>query len=130
MQLTRKDEPPIPEPAKDYFSGKVFVRPRTAGEPSAGVRALIVRFSEPRARTFWHVHEGDQVLYVLEGQGLAQTWGEEAQDINPGDVVHIPAGEKHWHGAGLETSMVHLAVTAGKTQWMEEVTGLELGHKT
>lgn len=28
-------------------------------------------------------------------------------------MVHIPAGETHWHGAGRETVMAHTAISLG-----------------
>jgi 4-carboxymuconolactone decarboxylase len=48
------------------------------------------------------------------------------EEIRPGDVVWIPAGEKHWHGATATTSMTHIAIAEaldGKTaNWMEKVS--------
>jgi quercetin dioxygenase-like cupin family protein len=61
------------------------------------------------------------VLYVVEGLGRAQKWGEAVHEIGPGAIVSIAPGEKHWHGAGRRSRMSHLAVTAGKTDWMEKV---------
>jgi 4-carboxymuconolactone decarboxylase len=55
-------------------------------------------FSEG-GRTFWHRHHGEQVLYVVSGKGYVQKDGEEAQAIEPGDVVYVAPGERHWHGA-------------------------------
>jgi quercetin dioxygenase-like cupin family protein len=47
-------------------------------------------------------------------------------EIHPGDVVWIPPGEKHWHGAGPATMMTHLAMrsptTAAVRDWLEHVT--------
>ena len=46
--------------------------------------------------------------------------------VRAGDVVWIPAGEEHWHGAGPETGMVHLAMQEaldGQTAvWLELVS--------
>ena len=33
------------------------------------------------------------------------------KEINVGDVVHIKAGENHWHGAKADTVMGHITVT-------------------
>ena len=71
-----------------------------------------VTFS-PGARTFWHTHEKGQVLYVTQGCGLIQSEGQPVRKLQVGDVVHIPGGEKHWHGAAKETIMTHMAVALG-----------------
>ncbi len=48
------------------------------------------------------------------------------REIRPGDVVWIPPDEKHWHGAGPTTNMVHIAMQEaldGKhVTWMEHVS--------
>jgi len=61
------------------------------------------------ARNVFHTHESEQVLYIVEGEGIVATEDEELW-VSAGDVVTIPAGEKHWHGARPDTSMVHLAI--------------------
>jgi quercetin dioxygenase-like cupin family protein len=68
---------------------------------------------EQGARTFWHVHRGEHVLYFLEGHGRVQLRGEPAVDAVTGDVVHISPGTEHWHGAHPDEAhrMRHLAVT-------------------
>ena len=47
---------------------------------------------------------------MTSGSGMVATADEECQ-INVGDVVHIKAGEKHWHGAKAETTMAHITIT-------------------
>lgn len=42
--------------------------------------------------------------------GLVQLRGEQIQVIKPGDVVHIAAIEKHWHGASVSTDVTHIAI--------------------
>lgn len=79
----------------------------------------MVRF-KPGARTHWHSHSGGQLLYVVEGEGWAQSRGEDAHRVGPGDAVSIAPGEVHWHGAKQESAMAHLAVTVGKPTWLEE----------
>lgn len=75
----------------------------------------------PGARTFWHRHERGQILTVTIGSGLICSEGEEPQKLQVGDVVHIPPGEMHWHGATKGTIMAHMAVSLGKTSWFHEV---------
>jgi 4-carboxymuconolactone decarboxylase len=51
--------------------------------------------------------------------------------MRQGDVVWIPPGQKHWHGAGPNSSMTHTAITEqldGKTvEWMEQVSDAQYG---
>lgn len=61
--------------------------------------------------TGWHVHDCDQILLVTSGSGIVATEDEEI-NIAVGDVVHIKAGEKHWHGAKADTTLGHITVTA------------------
>ena len=55
-----------------------------------------------------------------------QRWGDAVDEIRQGDVVWIPPGQKHWHGAAPKSSMTHIAITEqldGKTvDWMEQVS--------
>jgi 4-carboxymuconolactone decarboxylase len=121
MIVVRKDSFPDPVSGDEtQFEGTVELRKAVEGEQTGGVRTYLVSFQEG-ARTHWHSHQGEQVLYVVEGLGRVQKWGEAVQEIGPGDIVHVAPGEKHWHGAGPDRRMSHLAVTAGKTDWMEKV---------
>jgi quercetin dioxygenase-like cupin family protein len=95
--------------------------------PPAPARALgsSVTF-EPSARTAWHTHPLGQTLIVTAGCGRVQRWGSPIEEIRPGDVVWIPPGEKHWHGANPTTAMTHVAIQEqldGKAvEWMEQVS--------
>ena len=70
----------------------------------------VVSFSAG-SRNKFHTHTSDQILVVTEGTGTVATKGEE-RTITAGDVVLIPAGEEHWHGAPGDTPMAHIAITA------------------
>lgn len=74
----------------------------------------IVSFSAG-SRNKFHTHTSDQILFVTEGTGTVATEQEE-RTITAGDVVLIPAGENHWHGAPGETPMAHVAITAKGSQ--------------
>ena len=63
------------------------------------------------ATTGWHIHDCDQILVVTKGIGIVATEAEQRQ-ITVGDVVHIKAGENHWHGARTDTAMSHITITA------------------
>ena len=84
---------------------------------------------EPGCRNNWHTHQatrgGGQILLCTAGRGWYQEWGKEARELHPGDVVHIPAGVKHWHGAAKDSWFVHLAVEVPgentKSDWHEPV---------
>ena len=79
---------------------------------------------EPGARTHWHVHPLGQTLVVTSGTGRVQHWEGPVREIGSGDVVHIPAGVKHWHGASPDAPMTHVALvelcdrgTRGSCTW-------------
>ncbi|MDX2267059.1 MAG: cupin domain-containing protein [Bryobacter sp.] len=109
----------------EYFSGEVELVPLVRVLPPSRLAGLSVRFA-PGARTAWHTHPLGQTLLVTEGTGWVQQWGEARQEIQVGDVVRIPPGNKHWHGATATTSMTHLALQEeldGKSaDWLELVT--------
>jgi quercetin dioxygenase-like cupin family protein len=106
----------------ERFTGTAWVEALFKAQRPGGMRVYRVSF-EPGARTHWHAHDGDQTLYIVEGRGRVSTSGGRGREIAPGDIVYIEPGEKHWHGAGPHTAMIHLAVTTGKeTAWMEAVT--------
>jgi 4-carboxymuconolactone decarboxylase len=81
---------------------------------------------EPGARTAWHTHPRGQILVITAGVGRVQRWGDPIEEVRAGDVVRIPAGQKHWHGASPQAAMTHLAISEhrdGSTvQWMEQVS--------
>ena len=74
----------------------------------------------------WHTHPLGQTLIVTASVGRVQHWGGAIQEIRAGDVVWIPPGVKHWHGAAATTGMTHIAISEaldGKTvEWMEHVS--------
>jgi quercetin dioxygenase-like cupin family protein len=117
-------QPSRPGPA-DYFTGSVRVDPLVEPPEPARIVAASVTF-EPGARTAWHTHPLGQTLVVVAGCGHAQRWGGPVEDIRPGDVVWIPPGEKHWHGATATTGLTHIALQErldGKAvDWMEKVS--------
>jgi quercetin dioxygenase-like cupin family protein len=75
--------------------------------------------AHPYLTTGWHTHTCDQILVVTSGSGMVATEGGTPQEINIGDVVHIKAGERHWHGAKANTTMGHITITAvgGQAKW-------------
>ena len=101
------------------FTGRVWADPVLA--PQDGVTVNTV-FFEPAARTHWHSHDIGQVLYVTHGEGYARSKDGTGGRLTPGDVVHIPAGEVHWHGAGPDSYMLHVAISLGGHEWLDPVS--------
>src|SRR6266545_461493 len=130
IKITRSGSQPSSKGPAEYFTGSVRVDPLfTANDPSrtSGARVTF----EPGARTAWHTHPLGQTLIVTAGSGWVQQWGGQIQEILPGDVVRIPPGQKHWHGATATTGMTHIAIQEhldGKTvDWMEMVSDVQYG---
>jgi len=112
-----------PGPAGN-FTGSVRVdQPFQASAPGRVFGARVT--FEPGARTAWHSHPLGQTLIVTSGVGRVQRWGDPVDEIRAGDLVWIPAGQKHWHGASPTTAMTHIAIVEqldGKSvDWMEKV---------
>ncbi|HEX4408501.1 MAG TPA: cupin domain-containing protein [Xanthobacteraceae bacterium] len=109
----------------DSFTGTVWQDPIIETPEPAMLRSGFVRF-EPGARTHWHTHPLGQTLFVVSGTGCVQIFGGKLREIKGGDVVWIPPGEKHWHGAAPNTFMEHVAMQEsldGKhVEWLEPVT--------
>jgi quercetin dioxygenase-like cupin family protein len=123
-------QPPGPGPA-EYFSGSVRVEPLFKANAPARASGSLVTFA-PGARSAWHTHPLGQTLIVTAGTGRVQQWGGPVEEIRAGDVVSIPPGRKHWHGAAPATSMSHIAVQEsldGKAvEWLEKVSDAQYGR--
>ena len=118
MKIVRGREGRPTEHRTETFTGDVFADAVLLDE---GLMVNSVFFT-PRARTYWHRHAVAQVLYVTHGRGLL--WSEEGHGavLEPGDVAHIPAGERHWHGGAPDSYLLHLAISLGPAEWLEPVT--------
>ena len=125
MDIKRSGTQPSAKGKAEYFTGTVRIDPLFQAPDPARVVSANVTF-EPGARTAWHTHPLGQTLIVTAGSGLAQSWSGPIREIWPGDVVWIPPGEKHWHGAKATTAMTHIAIQEqlnDKTaDWMEKVS--------
>jgi len=125
MEIKRSGSQPSRKGPAEYFTGTVRIDPLFQAKDPARTLVASVTF-EPGARTAWHTHPLGQILIVTAGCGLAQNWGGPIEEIRPGDVVWLPPGEKHWHGATATTAMTHIAIAEqldGKTaDWMEKVS--------
>lgn len=111
-------------PFGQYFVGQSYLKMLC----TEGVGIGNVTF-EPGCRNNWHIHHakkgGGQILLCTVGRGWYQEWGKPAQQLHPGDVVKIPAGVKHWHGAAKDSWFAHLSVEVPgeetSNEWLEPV---------
>lgn len=118
---------PVGKPNNDfaqYFIGQSYLAPVSTSQ----VGIFNVTF-EPKCRNNWHIHHADrgggQILICVAGRGYYQEWGKEAVQMLPGDVINIPVGVKHWHGAAPDSWFSHLAVEVpgenSSNEWQEPV---------
>jgi len=125
ITITRNGAQPSRKAPAEYFTGSVRIDPLFEANDPARTSGASVTF-EPGARTAWHTHPLGQILIVTAGVGRVQRWGGPIEEIRQGDVVRIPAGLKHWHGASPNTAMTHIAIVErldGKTvDWLEKVS--------
>ena len=113
-----------------YFTGQSYL----AAISDSQVKFFNVTF-EPKCRNNWHIHHakkgGGQMLVGVGGRGYYQEWGKEPIEIKAGDVIHIPANTKHWHGAAPDSWFSHLAfeIEGEETsnEWLEPVSDEEYG---
>ncbi|MCR5563991.1 MAG: cupin domain-containing protein [Desulfovibrio sp.] len=114
-----------------HFVGKSYLTAISTSQ----VPMFAVSF-EAGCRNNWHTHKassgGGQTLIVTAGRGYYQAWGSAPVELRPGDVVHIPANVKHWHGAAQDTAFQHIAVEVPgegtSTQWAEAVDEAAYGR--
>ena len=113
-----------------YFTGKSYLAPLSGSQ--LGISNVTF---EPGCRNNWHVHHADkgggQILICVAGRGYYQEDGKPARELHPGDVVNIPTGVKHWHGAAPDSWFSHLAVAVPgenvTNEWLEPVSDEEYG---
>lgn len=113
-----------------YFVGKSYLDMISKEQVGVGN----VTF-EPACRNNWHIHHakkgGGQILIATAGRGYYQEWGKPAVELKPGDVVNIPAGVKHWHGAAPNSWFQHLAIEVPgegtSNEWLEPVSDEDYG---
>jgi len=125
VSITRSGSQPSRQGSSEYFTGTVRVDSLFEAQDPARVSGGRVTF-ERGARSAWQTHPLGQILIVTSGAGCVQEWGGPKQEIREGDVVRIPSGRKHWHGATATTSTTHIAIQEqldGKVvDWLEKVS--------
>jgi len=109
--------------AEEKYESPLFTGPQVSRQTllpdSQEFNVNIVNFGQG-VRNKFHAHDSEQVLIVTSGTGYIATETEK-KEITVGDVVLIPAGEKHWHGAADDSAFSHIYVT----QQGSELTQLE-----
>jgi len=125
LAISRSGARPVrPAPAQNFTGGVQVEMLFEAVDPSHASGGSVT--FQPGARTAWHSHPRGQILIITAGTGRVQRWGDPVEEVRAGDVVRIPAGAKHWHGASPQASMTHIAISEhrdGSTvQWMEQVS--------
>lgn len=125
VNITRSGSVPSQKGPAENFTGSVRVDPLFQAKEPARTSGANVTF-EPGARSAWHTHPLGQILIVTAGTGRVQRWGGPIEEIRTGDVVRIPPGVKHWHGASPNMPITHIGIVEqldGKnTEWMEKVS--------
>jgi 4-carboxymuconolactone decarboxylase len=125
VKVTRSGSQPSAKGSAEHFTGSVTIDPLFSANAPSHTSGGRVSF-EPGARTAWHSHPLGQTLMLTAGRGWVQQWGGQVEEMRQGDVVWIPPGVKHWHGATPSTSVTHIAIQEslnGKTaEWMEKVS--------
>jgi 4-carboxymuconolactone decarboxylase len=130
LKITRAGARPVNAAPAQNFTGEVKVEMLYTPVSSERASAGTVSFA-PGARTAWHSHPLGQTLVVTAGIGRVQRWAGPVEQIRVGDVVHIPANVKHWHGAAPDSAMTHIAITEAldgtSAEWMEQVSDAQYG---
>ena len=118
LDVQRIDETkagPPPEPAN--FTGRVRMQ-NLAAVGGAGDLELLAVFFDAGSHTRPHTHPTDQVLWFVRGNGFVVFPGEEEQRVTEGEIVVVPAGLLHMHGATGDEPVCHIALRApGLTDW-------------
>ena len=114
------------------FSGEAWLAP-LSGQKELNVPMFNVTFA-PACRNSWHLHTGGQILIATAGIGYYQEEGKTARRLFPGDIVEIPIGVAHWHGAAPDSWFAHIAIECNpqtnKATWLRPVNDAEYVEAT
>jgi quercetin dioxygenase-like cupin family protein len=118
INITQVEKEQVVGSLSSLFTKPVTMQPIIGPQTSKNFVITQVNFGNG-IRNKFHTHDNEQILIVTEGKGIVAT-DEEEIVVGPGDVIYIPAGEKHWHGATKDTAFSHLYV------WMPETKTTQL----
>ncbi len=114
MKVIPIDEEAVQPVSQDYVVGQVHIQQLLNAKEGLDIAA--VRFS-PGTRTYLHTHDDVQVLHCIQGTGILAT-ERQRNIVTPGMIIHVPAGELHWHGATEDSTFVHLSIRVpAETRW-------------
>ena len=105
VTMNNVDREPFPNP---IFTGPDVTRQILVPD-SKEFSVNMINFGKG-VRNKFHAHDSEQILIVTSGKGIVATEKEE-RVVTEGDIVFIPSGEKHWHGATRDSEFSHIYVT-------------------
>jgi quercetin dioxygenase-like cupin family protein len=109
------------------FTGTVWGDPLLPAQNNVLMNTV---YFSPCSRTYWHRHEGGQLIQVSSGEGWIAQRGGTPIKIRVGEAVWTPPGVEHWHGSDTTSFLVHVATSLGETEWLEEVSAEEFEAAT
>ena len=109
MRLEDVDVVIPPEHLGPQFSGAPVVRLAAAALGTDQVDVNAVYF-EAGGRNQPHAHTHDQILLYLEGRGVVALDGGDDQIVEAGEIVLLPGGVPHMHGATADGPAMHLSI--------------------
>lgn len=107
------------------FIGRAYRTDMIANEGTFNFPETNCIVFEPGARSAWHTH-GGMIVMALEGVGYYQEEGKKAQILRPGDVVEIPEGARHWHGAVPDSWFSQIVIY--NSHWKRTAASGEIAH--
>lgn len=132
MEVYNDDKDTIPslfelgeEITNEHFNRKVYIKEIYSFDKPMLMDNITF---EPGCRNNWHIHKVGQTLLVTNGRGWYQEEGKDPRELNAGDIVEIPGGIKHWHGAAKDSYFSHIAIedpSKGAPEWLEKVADEE-----
>jgi quercetin dioxygenase-like cupin family protein len=119
MKVVKMDEIDKEVLVNPLFTGREVTRQALLPE-SKEYQVNIINFGKG-VRNKFHAHDSEQILIISAGKGVVATEKEE-KVVTVGDIVLIPAGEKHWHGSGGDSDFSHIVVvrTESKMKQLED----------
>lgn len=114
MKVVKVTEVAKESAVNPMFTGQVTMQPIIGAESSKEFKIAQVNFGRG-VRNKFHTHTFEQVLIVTDGKGIVATEKEQIAVV-PGDIIFIPAGEKHWHGAAKGATFSHIFVMAQESK--------------
>jgi quercetin dioxygenase-like cupin family protein len=108
INVDKVTEEKVTGPLSTLFTSPVSMQNILGKETSKNFNITQVNFGRG-VRNKFHSHSNEQILIVTKGKGIVATEEEEITVV-PGDVIYIPSGEKHWHGATEDSTFLHFYV--------------------